>query len=172
MCLYPTIDEFEAPCYHCKNCIHFKLIAPQNPNGCTYRFDHSKMEFAHLWFIHSPEENGPACRDFQPNGLYKAALPYWHGFDHYIEWRRRQYIEDIGEERYAIRAKNKKPSLIGFELKQEPNVRYYVRLEDYINGTMWDGNKLKAIEKGYYKQTRSGFGYKWIIEKINGVEIN
>ena len=165
MSMYPIIDEFECPCYFCKDCAHFKFITPQNLHGCTHRFDHSKMEFAHLWFNHFPEENGPACRDFQPNGLYKAALPYWHGFDHYLEWRRRQYIEDIGEERYAIRAKNKKPPLIGFELKQEPNVRYYVRLEDYINGTMWDGNKLKAVEKGYYKRTKSDFDYKWIQEK-------
>lgn len=39
-------------------------------------------------------------------------------------------------------------------------------------GTMWNGNKLKAVEKRYYKRTQSGFGYKWIIEKIDGVEVN
>lgn len=81
-------------------------------------------------------------------------------------------MKTLVKKKYTIRARNKSPSLIGFELKQELNVRYYVRLEDYINGTMWDGNKLKAVEKGYYKQTRSGFGYKWIREKINGVEVN
>lgn len=76
----------------------------------------------------------------------------------------------VGEEKYN-RFKHPEP-LIGFELKQEPDVRYYVRPEDYVNGTMWDGNKLKAVEKGYYKRTQNGFGYKWIREKIDGVEVN
>lgn len=171
MSMYPTIDEFECPHYRCKNCIHFKFVTPQNPHGCTHRFDHAKMEYAHPWFVNVPEERGCICRDFEPNGGYPAAIPYWHGYDHYIEWRERQEVEDCGgEERYnRLKTQN---NLIGFELKQEPDVRYYVRLEDYVNGTMWDDNRLKAVKKGYYKRTKSGFGYKWIREKIDGVEVN
>ena len=88
-----------------------------------------------------------------------------------MEWRERQEVEDCGgEERYnRFKTQN---NLIGFELKQEPDVKYYVRLEDYVNGTMWDDNRLKAVKKGYYKRTKSGFGYKWIREKIDGVEVN
>lgn len=171
MCLYPTIDEFECPHYSCKDCAYFKLVTPQNPCGCNRRFDHSKMEYAHPWFNHSPEENGCICRDFEPDGSYPAGLAYWHGYDHYIEWKKRQDIEEYGSEEKYNRLKYR-INLIGFELKQEPNARYYVCLEDYINGTMWDGNGLKAIEKRYYKQTKNGFGYKWIREEIDGVEVN
>lgn len=170
MSMYPTIDEFECPRYKCKNCVHFKFVTPKNPCGCTHRFDHSKMEYAHPYFFSVPEKNGCICRDFEPDGSYPAAIPYWHGYDHYIEWQKRQDIEDYGgEERYnRLRPKNK---LIGFELKQEPNVQYFVYLEDYTNGTMWDGNRLKAIEKRYYKITKTGAGLKWICEKIDGVEV-
>jgi|SRR5699024_6930697 len=171
MSIYPTIDEFECPHYSCKDCSHFKFVTPQNPCGCNRRFDHSKMEYAHLWFVHVPEENGYICREFEPDGSYPAGLPYWHGYDHYVEWRKRQAIEEYGGEEKYNRFEHPE-HLISFELKQEPDVRYYVRLEDYVDGTMWDGNKLKAVEKGYYKRTRSGFDYKWIHEKIDGVEVN
>ena len=174
MSMYPTIDEFECPYYKCKNCIHFKFVTPQNPHGCTHRFDHAKMEYSHPWFVNVPEEGGRICRDFEPNDGYPAAIPYWHGYDHYIEWRERQEVEDYGdyggEERYnRLKTQN---NLIGFELKQEPDVRYYVRLEDYVNGTMWNNNRLKAVQKRYYKRTKSGCGYEWIREKIDGVEVN
>lgn len=169
--LYPTIDEFQCPDYRCKDCKHFRFVSPKNPHGCTHRFGHAIMEYAHLWFVNVPEERGYPCSDFEPDGSYPAALPYWHGFEHWREWKRRQEIEDYnGEERYnRLKPQN---NLIGFELKQEPNVRYYVRLEDYVNGTMWDGNRLKAVKRGSYKRTKSGFGYKWIREEINGVEVN
>ena len=100
-----------------------------------------------------------------------VALTYWHGYDHYIEWQERQDIEDYGSEERYNRLKPQDIA-IGFELKQEPNVRYYVRLEDYVNGTMWDGNRLKAVKKGYYKRARGGLGYKWVREEIDGVEVN
>lgn len=60
---------------------------------------------------------------------------------------------------------------ITFEPKGE-EVRYRVRLEDYIYGTMFEGNKLKAYEKIYYKRTKEGFGYKLVHEKIDGVIID
>ena len=50
-------------------------------------------------------------------------------------------------------------------------MRYGVRLMDFVNGTMMDGDVLKAVEKTYYKQTREGFGYKLIRETIDGVNI-
>ena len=102
MSMYPTIDEFECSHYRCKNCIHFKFVTPQNPHGCTHRFDHAKMEYAHPWFVNVPEERGCICRDFEPNGGYPAAIPYWHGYDHYIEWRERQEVEDYGGEKDII----------------------------------------------------------------------
>ena len=86
MSMYPTIDEFECPRYKCKDCVHFKFVTPQNPHGCNRRFDHSKMEYAHPWFVNVPEERGFPCSDFEPNGSYLAALLYWHGFEHWREW--------------------------------------------------------------------------------------
>lgn len=169
--LYPTIDEFQCPDYRCKDCKHFRFVSPKNPHGCTHRFDHVIMEYAHPWFVNVPEERGYPCSDFEPDGSYPATLPYWHGFEHWREWKKRQEVEDYGgEERYnRLKTQN---NLVGFELKQEPDVKYYVRLEDYVNGTMWDDNRLKAVQKRYYKRTKSGFGYKWIREKIDGVEVN
>ena len=43
---------------------------------------------------------------------------------------------------------------------------------DFVNGTMMEGNHLKAVEKIYYKPDRkSPYGYSLIREPIDGVEI-
>lgn len=164
MNLYPTIDEFECPRYKCKDCIHFKARLPSNDyKGCTYRFDHSKMEYAHSWFVSCPEDYGPICSDFEPNGLYKAALPYWHGIAHYLEWRKRQDAELQGGEYHE------KEVRIGFEISSHPEERYYVKFDDYFYGKMWEGDKLKAFMKKYYRRTKRGFGYELVTENIDGV---
>lgn len=59
---------------------------------------------------------------------------------------------------------------IAFEPKGK-EIRYRVKLDDYIYGTMFEGNKLKAYEKVYYKRRKEGFGYKLVHEKIDGVEV-
>lgn len=171
MSMYPTIDEFECPRYKCKDCVHFKFVTPQNPHGCNRRFDHSKMEYAHLWFVNVPEERGFPCSDFEPNGSYLAALPYWHGFEHWREWMRRQNREDDPRPQDMIDRLNKGfVPHIAFEPKGK-EIRYRVKLDDYIYGTMFEGNKLKAYEKVYYKRRKEGFGYKLVHEKIDGVEV-
>lgn len=168
--LYPTIDEFECPDYRCKDCKHFKFVG-KNPHGCTYRFDHAKMEYAHPWFEIVPEENGLACSDFEPDGSYPAALPYWHDFEHWKEWKSRQDREDDPRPQAMIdRLRKDCTPYISFEPKGE-DARYKVKLDDYVYGTMFDGNKLKAYEKVYYKRTQGGCGYKLVHEKIDGVII-
>lgn len=164
--LYPTIDEFECPRYKCKDCVYFKYCLPNNENiGCSHRFDHRKMEYVHPWFVSSPEQYGPICSDFKPDGLYKAALPYWHGIEHYLEWKKRQDAELQGGKYHE------KEVRIGFEIRSYPEERYYVKFDDYFYGKMWDGNKLKAFMKKYYKRTKDGFGYKLVTEYIDGVEV-
>lgn len=170
--LYPTIDEFQCPAYRCKDCKHFKFTNSIDPHGCTHRFDHAKMEYAHPWFVNVPEERGTPCSDFEPNGLYPAALPYWHGYEHWREWMRRQSREDDPRPQEMIdKLSEGCIPHITFEPKGE-EVRYRVRLEDYVYGTMFEGNKLKAYEKIYYKKTKEGFGYKLTHEKIDGVIID
>jgi hypothetical protein len=40
-------------------------------------------------------------------------------------------------------------------------------VDDFINGTMYNADgSLKAFQKMYYKQTRSGFGYKLVREPL------
>lgn len=173
--LFPTIDEFECPGYRCKDCVHFKYAYK---GGCNKRFNHSKMEYAHPWFVSSPEENGPICDDFEPDGLYKAAMPFWHGVEHYREWLHRQNIEDwnyagLSEEKILAKLEGMKcRDFVGFELKQEENVRYYVPGHLYRSGKMFHNNKLLAVKKAYIKHGKVEFGiqlYNRIEEDIDGV---
>ena len=116
--LYPTIDEFECPNYKCKDCINFKFCISGKDIGCNHRFDHMKMEYAHPWFVSHPQENGEICSDFEPDSLCKAALPYWHGIEHYIEWKKRQDIEFLEN---GI-MKKKKQLLLKFILTQKNDI--------------------------------------------------
>ena len=172
--LFPTIDEFECPHYKCMDCIHFKH---RHFGGCQHRFDNTKMQYAFL-FNSSQEEVGALCNDFEPNGIYKAAIPYWHGIKHYREWLHKQDVEDLKECGWTEERINwkfecsKQRDFVIFELDQEPNVRYYVPGNLYRTGTMWDGNKLLAVKRGYYKRDSIKHGvrlYKWIKEDIDGV---
>ena len=170
--LYPTIDEFECPNYKCKNCKYFKSAFK---GGCGHRIDFSKMNYAAPWFDCMPEEDGYPCKDFVPDGLYIAALPYWHGYDHWREWYNRQNEEEYAEAGRTYKRKSDDEELIGFRLKQSPNEFYYVRLSDYINGTMWDGNKLKAVKRQYYKRHKKvnehDLGFELVREDIDGVVV-
>lgn len=164
--LYPTIDEFQCPDYQCFDCKHFKYVTPKPPHGCTHRFDHAVMEYARPYFVSSPEKDGPPCSDFEPDGSYPAALPYWHGFEHWLEWKRRQ-----NHEMHPLLKENPHPYVQFVFRGDKKEVRYKVALEDYIYGTMFEGDELKAYERSYYKMTRKGFGYKIVRERkdSNGI---
>lgn len=51
-------------------------------------------------------------------------------------------------------------------------VRYHVRLSDWINCSLFSGNLLKSVYKEYYQRTRSCSGYKLIKEEIGYVDLN
>ena len=169
MNLYPTIDEFACPHYKCKDCKYFKFAGPGG--GCDHRFNHDKMEYARPWFDNVPEENGYPCSDFEPDDMYPAALPYWHGYKHWREWMNRQNEEEWAEAGRVYKRIDDNEELIGFRLKQAPHEFYFVKLKDYIDGTMFDGNKLKAVKHHYYKRTKDAWGYKMIREDVDGVVI-
>ena len=53
----------------------------------------------------------------------------------------------------------------------DTSARYLVKMKDWIYGTLFDGDTLRAFEKEYYRRTKRGVGYRLIHESINGVEI-
>ena len=171
--LYPSIDEVECPHYKCKDCKHYIPANVNHPHGCTHRYDHAKIELAHPWFDSFPYERVPPCSDFEPDGSYPALMPYWHGYEHWKEWLIRQNREDDPRPQEYVEeiSKNFRPS-ISFMIKGDKTETIYsVDKDNYIYGTMFDGNKLKAFKKKYYKRTKEGFGYKLVEEEIDGVII-
>ena len=61
-------------------------------------------------------------------------------------------------------------TLIYFVLHGDASIRYGVPLMDFVNGTMIEGNRLKAVEKEYYRKSKkSPIGYELIHEPIDGV---
>ena len=140
--------------YHCGNCKYF--------HDCK-RIDHVTIKFA-VPFFKSYDRNqfsGIICADFEPAQWCIYACKTWQGFEYY--WPR--YVEQW----LPYQSTN---VLIYFTLHDDTSVRYGVNLMDFVNGTMFDGDLLKAVRKVYYKQTREGFGYRLIRETINGVKIS
>lgn len=148
--------------YHCGDCIHWKLGVGGKHCPCK-RLDHDKIKFAVPWFksYDANQHNGPICSDFYPKPHLKWAVDHWPGFQAYWE----QYVKEwlpYGNTN----------SLISFCLNGDTSIRYRVPLMNFVNGTMIDGNTLKAVERLYYKRTnRSPFGYELIHEPIDGVQI-
>lgn len=139
--------------YTCGCCKYF--------HNCK-RIDHETVRFAQPWF-RSYDHNqfsGIVCSDFEPAEFCVHACKVWVDFDYY--WPR--YVEQW----LPYKDTNK---LVYFTLHGDTSIRYGVPLMDFVNGTMIEGNTLKAVIKKYYKQTRSGTGYKLIREEINGVTI-
>lgn len=151
--------------YHCGDCKNFGTY----PNYCTRRIDHKKIEFAAPWFRCDPEAGGMICCEFEPKGIFVYDLKnYWTNYENWqTDWYDTQY-DYLTEEQ---REEKKDNSIVWFTLNGNTNIRYGVRAKDYIYNTMYDGNKLKAVKKIYYKKTKEGFGYKLMREDIDGVEI-
>lgn len=139
--------------YHCGSCKYF--------HDCK-RIDHVILKFATPWFksYDRNQFSGVICADFEPAQWCAYACQTWRGFEYY--WPR--YVEQW------LPYKNTN-TLVYFTIQDNTSVRYGVRLMDFVNGTMMDGDVLKAVKKTYYKRTREGFGYKLIRETIDGVNI-
>jgi hypothetical protein len=145
--------EEEVENYHCGSCRHY--------NNCK-RIDHETIQFAQPWFksYDRHQFSGVICSDFDPAEWHVYACETWNGFEYY--WPR--YVEQwLPYGNTSI--------LVYFTLNGDTSIRYGVPLLDFVYGTMVDNGVLKAVEKMYYKQTRTGFGYKLIKEKIDGITI-
>ncbi|WP_407397765.1 hypothetical protein [Treponema sp.] len=143
-------DDYEPEHYRCSECKHFR--------NCK-RVDNDKVKFAKVWFLSEP--NCPiVCCDFELRDYMIYAKQNWIDFETY--WR--EYVENWLPYGNTDR-------LVYFTLNGDTSIRYGVRMMDYVYGYMYSDNKLNAVEKMYYKQTRGGFGYKLIREGIEGVSI-
>lgn len=148
--------------YHCGNCIHWKLGAGGKHLPCK-RLDHETIKFATPWFksYDAGQHSGCICSDFYPHPSNTYAVKHWTTFEDY--WNK--YVDQW------LPYKNTN-TLIYFCLNDDRSIRYGVPLMDYVNGTMIDGDMLKAVQKTYYKQSRkSPIGYELVHESINGIKI-
>ena len=98
------------------------------------------------------------CSDYDPCDWRVALKATWQGFE---DWYAK-YVADWGQSAKTIT----------FVLDGDENVRYHVKIEDFINGELFENGKFKAVLKEYYTKTRKGFGHKLIKEEIDGLVIN
>ena len=63
-------------------------------------------------------------------------------------------------------------STISLVIDGNQNVRYQVLMSDWIQGSIFEGAKLKTISKMYSKRTKEGAGYKVVTEKIGWINVN
>ena len=145
--------NYEPERYKCGHCKHYRT-------GCK-RVDNKIISFAKPYF--KAEANcGTVCCDFELKDYMVYAKQNWIDFDTYFK----EYVENwlpYGNTN----------TLIYFCLNGDTSIRYGVKLLDYVYGNMYLSNGvLNAVEKMYYKQVRSGFGYELVREPIEGVILN
>ena len=149
------------------SCINCKYIGEESfggrPNRPCKRFDHDLIKVWGMYFFcyTHKRQNCAICRDFEPREDCVYANHYYRGFD---VWRKAVDRE----------TDRKHPDMI-VTLKQEHDDerRFYVDYDDFVNGTMFDGNRLKAKAVGYTAIDRkSPTGYKAVKESLpNGIVV-
>ena len=143
--------NYEPEHYRCSNCKYYQ-------SGCK-RVDNKTISFAVPWFVNVQPDCGTVCCDFELKDYMIHAKQNWIDFDTYFK----EYVENW----LPYGNTNK---LIYFCLNGDTSIRYGVKLLDYVYGNMYLSNGvLNAVEKMYYKQVRSGFGYELVREPIEGV---
>lgn len=154
------VEEYDNYC--CGDCAHWKVGDCGKHLPCK-RIDHDTVKFATPWFhsYNGNQHSGCICSDFQPAAWNRSAVMRWPGFEAY--WK--SYVE------YWLPYKNT-DTTVSFTLHGDTSVWYRVPLMEFVNGTMIEGNRLKAVEKVYYKKDRnSPYGYALVREAIDGVDI-
>ena len=154
------VSDFEIPHYSCGDCVYWKCEKGRNL-PCK-RIDHDKIKFRKPFFksYDGNQHGGIICSDFEPKNktwwCWRSFLDFWPLYVQ--EWI----------------PYGKTDILYYFVLNGDESVEYGVPLMDFVNGTMIDGNTLKAVEKMYYIRIKDSnwFGYRLIHEPINGVSIN
>jgi hypothetical protein len=155
------MKEKEVENYHCGSCKYFKVDADRSESTCK-RIDHKTIQFSVPWFksYDCGQFSGIICSDFIPADWCINAVKEWRGFEEYWYNYIKQWLPYSNTNTY-----------ISFIINGDKNIRYHVKLMDFVYGTMFDNNKLKAYEKVYYKKNKkSSIGFELIIEPImNGI---
>lgn len=137
----------------CGMCKYFR-------EGC--KREDPRVQFSRPWFASKNccGENRMICKEYEPANYCVYVKNNYPGYDEYI--KNPDVQREIRNSRY-----------MGFFIGDDEDITYNVRTDDYINGTMWDGDTFKTFEKVYYVRTpKKGFGYKLVREPLpNGVEI-
>lgn len=148
-----TIEEFDE-ILMCGQCKYFG-------KNCK-RVDGRIIKFYRPWFVC---ETGVGrfhyiCRDYEPADYCVYIKNHYPGYEKYTQNHEVQH--EIERRRNC-----------GLFIGDDEDTLYHVPSSDFVDGTMWDGDVLKAYEKQYYVRTRSGFGYKLITEPLpNGVRVD
>ena len=143
------------PNYRCSDC--------GQTRPCKRRIDWNVVKRTHPFFTRFTDSF--PCSDFFPSAIHVFDLKnYWTNFeswytDYLLEWQN-------GKSREVF---ERQP--IGFYLNDDESTWYHARLGDWINGTLFDGDVLKAYQKQYYKRVRKPWGYELVTEPISGVKI-
>jgi len=145
-------------CSHigCGSCKYFQVDADRRTDTTCKRINHKEIKFSKPFFksYDCGQLSGIICSDYTPAEWHKWLYNHWKSIDDYC----REYEE--AENRPRVKG------LLGFCLDDDTSVRYYVYYKDFYNNTFLDeAGNLKWVERQYYKQVRSGFGYKLITEK-------
>ena len=135
----------------------------EKPHSCKRIKDFNILRFSHAPFVCDIFYNpNSICSDFESDGSYKWLDEHWTTFDDYFK-----VATEVFNESWVYPPTNR---TVGIKIVGQPNVIYEVKYEDFVYGTMFDGNTLKAVQKVTQKRTRTGFGYNLIRENINGVD--
>lgn len=130
-----------------------------NGRNCK-RIGNYNVQFYRPWFASQPSGRHHICSDFQPLKCLKVIYEEWTSFEDY--WP--AYVEQW----LPYSNTNK---LDYFFINGDRAIAYGVPMMDAVYGHMFEGNKLLAVEKMYYRHVRRGLGYVLVHEKINGVYV-
>lgn len=152
----------------CRNCKYYKADADMQGRECLCkRIDHKEIKFAVPWFKSYDCDFGTICSDFEPAEWQTAICREWEevgGFAGF--W-------PLWVDQWCPYGKTDK--LVYFTLNGDTNIRYGVRMMDYVQGKMRAGNVLFAVERSYYRKHKTSekypTGYELVHEPIDGVKI-
>lgn len=157
--------------YRCSDCVYYDPLAGYLHENKCKRIDHKTVKFAVPWF-HSYDAGRShcICCDFYPNPIYIEKYIEWHGYENFWEYWK-LFVEQWHP------SWTPKNQYIGFTLYNNTDVRYYVKLKKFLNGTMIKNGVLMCDFKKYYKRHKKKHDLDYPYELVKemtpkGVEIS
>ena len=158
-----TVED--CPNLHCRDCKYFNH-GSRNPFDTCKRINGTSIKFYIPPLSPFAYENHMPCKAFEPRSrelkLYADYKP-WEGFDQYWEIYKQVWLKDCDKKFIAITA------------EKYPNWIYYVKTEDFMNGTMYENGKLKAVKRWTLKKCRESernpIGYRPVTEILEGMNV-